>query len=227
MSRHQAGRFAEPTASMGLPQWLPRLHLCAIGVLAVTLCGQALAQTFGRPELAAPAPVEWLAATALDPALAPRERDEDMLAGPSLGQRISRYVALETSHLAIGMSPLSAAAIALPGGPGFSSAAQGPSALSGLAILPAGDFSVYARFGLTTPLADPATLAGQTSFAAPVADTLGEELLWGVGIGYQITDRWTGRFDFQQVPVLLSPGLGLSPTTSRYDLLSIGLTYDF
>ena len=169
----------------------------------------------------------WLAAAGIDLAAAPADLGADPLNGSSLGQRISRYLALETSHLAIGMTPLDTAAVALPSLPDENTFAPRTATLSGLAILPAGDLSLYARFGLTTSPVAAASLNGRTGSGGGSPGTLGEELLWGVGIGYQFSERWSGRFDFQQVPVLLSPGLGLSPTISRYDLLSIGLTYDF
>ena len=199
------------------------------GVLAAAWCCAAQAQAPLLNPADDPGLMErWLAAAGT--ALADLGSDaigDDPLAGPTLGKRISRYVALETSHLAIGMTPSAGGALAMPALPGAETANLGPAALSGLAIWPAGDFSVYARFGLTTSLADPAALDGHRGLAAGSLETLGDELLWGVGIGYEISERWTGRFDFQQVPVLLSPGLGLMPSTSRYDLLSIGLTYDF
>jgi len=169
----------------------------------------------------------WLAAVGIDLAAAPADLGADPLNGASLGQRISRYLALETSHLAIGMTPLGSAAAAVPSLPYEDIFAPRASTLSGLAILPAGDLSLYARVGLTTSPVDASSLNGLAGFGGSGAGTLGDELLWGVGIGYQFSERWSGRFDFQQVPVVLSPGLGLSPSTSRYDLLSIGLTYDF
>jgi hypothetical protein len=173
----------------------------------------------------------------IDSELAPGDGAVDLVAaddgqasleGPSLGQRISRYLALETSHLAVGMTPTMAASLAVPSPPGTEVGSAAPSVLAGVAIWPAGDdWSIYARFGLTTSLADAATLSGRAGLAPAGLDTLGEDLLWGVGVGYQISERWSGRFDYQQVPVLLSPGLGLVPSTTRYDMLSIGLTYDF
>jgi hypothetical protein len=169
----------------------------------------------------------WLAVAGIDLSAAPADLGADPLNGASLGQRISRYLALETSHLAIGMTPLDAAAAGLPSLPYGDTFAPRATTLSGLAILPAGDLSLYARFGLTTSPVDGSSLNGHTGFGGGSPGTLGDDLLWGIGIGYQFSERWSGRFDFQQVPVLLSPGLGLTPSTSRYDLLSIGLTYDF
>ncbi|HSN71972.1 MAG TPA: hypothetical protein VLT59_10695 [Steroidobacteraceae bacterium] len=202
---------------------------CALlAILAAAGLGTAQAeQTAIDPAADENVVARWLAAVGIDLAAAPARIGSDPLSGGSLGQRISRYLALETSHLAIGMTPLGAAATAGPPLPHQDVIGYRPATLSGIAILPAGDFSLYARFGLTTSLQDAAALAGTAGFGEPGSSTLGDDLLWGVGIGYQFSDRWSGRFDFQQVPVLLSPGLGLGQIESRYDLLSIGLTYDF
>jgi hypothetical protein len=152
-------------------------------------------------------------------------RDAD--AAPALGVRIGRYLAFETSHLALGITPRSAFALALPADPATSFV--GSAMMSGLAVLPLrNDLDVYLR--LAVPVEDIAPY--EPGFYAPgprLAPSIRSagDLLWGVGLGYRIDDHWTGRVDLYDVGdydyYRTDP---LSDETMQL-LFSIGLRYSF
>jgi len=195
-------------------RWRSFQPFAAAAILA--LAGMAVAD---RTE----AQSQWLPVTAFGAAA------QDAISGPTLGDRISSYLHLETSYLSLGINTYSTPPMPTLVDSRSTAYKTMSSTLTGRALLPGVEsWDVYLRVGLM--LAEPQWQLPETDPFDPMPrrwSAVGDEWLWGLGIGYRISPRWTGRLDFQQIPALNGTGFGGSTTEAEQNLLSIGISYDF
>jgi len=188
--------------------------LAATAALALAMTAVA-----GRAE----AEPQWSPDAAFDTA-AP-----DPITGPTLADRISSYLHLETSYLSLGINTYSTPPMPTLVDARSTAYTTMTSTLSGRALLPGVEsWDVYLRVGLM--LAEPRWQVPEANPFDPMPrrwSAVGDEWLWGLGIGYRISPRWTGRLDFQQIPALNTSGFGSDTTEAEQNLLSIGISYDF
>lgn len=193
-----------------------RISLHAL--LAVGMLGLACATT----EYAAAADSAWSPdSTGL---LTPHET----ITGSTLADRISEHLHLETRYLALGFGSYRAPALPSLLDTGRTAYTM-TSTWSGLASVPALDrWGIYLRVGMMLTESDwQLTDADPLAPILPHGSAIGDDWLWGLGIDYQISPRWSGRLDFQQVPGFSSPGFGGRDAGTDLNLLSIGISYDF